>query len=91
MNQVNIFAALTLCLLVVKRVTAFGPAKKPHVMFILVDDLGHAELGYNREVPTKEVIAKAPCFPLLPNKLCSILSIYPMNVALIHHTHGALL
>lgn len=55
MNQVTIFA---LGLLVVECVTAFGPAKKPHVMFILVDDLGHAELGYNREVPTQEVIAK---------------------------------
>ena len=59
MNQVPIFAALILILLVVERVTAFGPAKKPHVMFILVDDLGHAELGYNREVPTQEVIAKS--------------------------------
>ena len=34
---------------------AFGPAQKPHVLFILVDDLGHAELGYNRATATKEV------------------------------------
>jgi len=35
---------------------AFGPAKKPHVLFILVDDLGHAELGYNRATADKEVV-----------------------------------
>ena len=40
---------------------AFGPNKgaKPHVLFILVDDLGHSELGYNRALTptgsTKEV------------------------------------
>jgi arylsulfatase I/J len=28
---------------------------KPHVMFILLDDLGHAELGYHRTTKTKEV------------------------------------
>ncbi len=40
----------------VRNAAAFGPAStKPHVLFILVDDLGHAELGYNRQVKTQEV------------------------------------
>jgi hypothetical protein len=42
----------------VRREAAFGPSKtKPHVLFILVDDLGHAELGFNRIVKTQEVSA----------------------------------
>ena len=42
----------------VQSVAAFGQSKmKPHVLFILVDDLGHAELGYNRQVKTQEVSA----------------------------------
>jgi arylsulfatase I/J len=39
-------------------VVCYGSATngtKPHVMFILVDDLGHAELGYHREKKTQEV------------------------------------
>ena len=31
-------------------------APKPHVLFILADDLGRAELGFQREVKTKEVL-----------------------------------
>jgi hypothetical protein len=30
-------------------------APKPHVLFILVDDLGWADVGFNREVTDKEV------------------------------------
>ena len=42
-------AALALCGL------AQAAPPKPHVLFILVDDLGHAELGYNRQQKTDEV------------------------------------
>lgn len=32
-----------------------GPAGKPHVLMVLADDLGWANVGWNRAVPTKEV------------------------------------
>eukprot|EP00039_Didymoeca_costata_P029876 m.26828 g.26828 ORF g.26828 m.26828 type:complete len:552 (+) comp7838_c0_seq2:45-1700(+) len=43
-----------LYLLLLLAPAVFG-APKPHVLFILIDDLGHAELGYHREVKTQEV------------------------------------
>ena len=30
--------------------------KKPHILFMLVDDWGWANVGYHRETPTKEVV-----------------------------------
>eukprot|EP00035_Acanthoeca_spectabilis_P017658 m.371226 g.371226 ORF g.371226 m.371226 type:complete len:556 (+) comp16683_c0_seq28:2454-4121(+) len=34
---------------------AVGTASKPHVLFALIDDLGHADLGYHFDPPNKEV------------------------------------
>ena len=31
-------------------------AAPPHIFFVLVDDLGHAEVGFNRASPTPEVV-----------------------------------
>lgn len=45
------FALSLLC----TRVDGEFDTPKPHILFILVDDLGHANLGFHREVKTKEV------------------------------------
>ena len=36
--------------------TANGAASKPHLVFMLVDDWGWANVGYHRQPPTKEVV-----------------------------------
>ena len=35
--------------------TAPKPQIKPHILFVLIDDFGHAEMGYHRDPPTREV------------------------------------
>jgi hypothetical protein len=42
-------------LLLATVLSAGDVAPKPHVLFILVDDLGWADVGFNREVPDREV------------------------------------
>ena len=34
---------------------AASPAKKPHIVMVLADDIGWANVGWNRAVPTREV------------------------------------
>ena len=36
--------------------TAAAAAKQPHLVMILVDDFGHANLGYQRNDSSKEVV-----------------------------------
>ena len=36
--------------------SAASAAPKPHVLFVLVDDLGWGEVGFNRAVPDPEVV-----------------------------------
>ena len=32
-----------------------SPAEKPHIVMVLADDVGWANVGWNRAVPTREV------------------------------------
>ena len=43
-----------------------SPAKKPHIVFFMVDDWGWANVGYHRETPTREV--DTPNFDSLRNQ-----------------------
>eukprot|EP00040_Diaphanoeca_grandis_P027589 m.157279 g.157279 ORF g.157279 m.157279 type:complete len:561 (-) comp31048_c0_seq1:97-1779(-) len=36
-------------------VTSAQTAPKPHILFVLIDDMGHAEVGFHRDIKTKEV------------------------------------
>lgn len=54
-------ANVTLFLLVSCFLTAFAvppskQASKPHILYMLVDDWGWANVGYHRNPPTKEVV-----------------------------------
>ena len=31
------------------------PTKKPHIVFMMVDDWGWADVGYHRETPTRDI------------------------------------
>ena len=45
----------TLLLLLVSSMLQQTTAEKPHVVFMLVDDWGWANVGYHRDPPTREV------------------------------------
>lgn len=45
-----LFAALAL-----SATPSVPSATKPHILFVLIDDFGHAEMGYHRDPPTREV------------------------------------
>lgn len=37
-------------------ISAETSVRKPHIVFVLVDDLGWANVGYHRDPPTNEVV-----------------------------------
>ena len=53
--QVSLLVLITLFMMVFA-VTQSKQANKPHIMYMLVDDWGWADVGYHRDPPTKEVV-----------------------------------
>ena len=53
--QVSLLVLVTLFMMVFA-VTQSKQASKPHILYMLVDDWGWADVGYHRNPPTKEVV-----------------------------------
>ena len=53
--QVSLLVLITLFMMVFA-VTQSKQASKPHILYMLVDDWGWADVGYHRDPPTKEVV-----------------------------------
>ena len=51
-----LIAVLTVALTAAERLVKPAEDTKPHLVFMLVDDWGWANVGYHRDPPTKEVV-----------------------------------
>ena len=55
MSTLRVAMLLAMVLLVSYTITITNAADKPHIVYVLVDDWGWANVGYHRDPPTKEI------------------------------------